>query len=393
MKEATLDKYGLNIATFNEVYNYLADEYKKIYGDDIDLSQNTPDGQRIGIESKVILDLQSLALSIYNGLDVDLAGGDQLNRMIKLAGISRMQATKSYAVADIICDYDLKLLKGYAVKDDNNKTWRTVSDYSLKKGSNQITLYSDDWGKVDALPNTIRKPDTIILGVKSINNPKKAVAGREEETDEDLRIRRNKSTENSAYSTVGGLYSKLANLYGVKTVTIYENDTHEKDDKLNLNAHSLWIIIDGGDNAEIAEIIAKNKTAGCGLKGTVEGMFQEQLERPNGTIFYYNHLVRWSIPIETQLKIRLKVKRKVKNIPISIDLIKEKLSSVIFDVANNAIATVLYSTIYQASDTFEAYDLEISKNGTTWANTVEANPDEKFIITIDNIHIDEEYLR
>jgi len=52
---------GITTETFDDIYNRLADGLKLIYGSDIDLSQNTPDGQRIGIIAKEILDGQSFA--------------------------------------------------------------------------------------------------------------------------------------------------------------------------------------------------------------------------------------------------------------------------------------------------------------------------------------------
>ena len=40
---------GVEIETFDEIYNRVAQGLKDIYGADIDLSQETPDGQRVGI--------------------------------------------------------------------------------------------------------------------------------------------------------------------------------------------------------------------------------------------------------------------------------------------------------------------------------------------------------
>lgn len=48
---------GIQVQTFNEIHTELSNEYKKVYGDDISLDQNTPDGQKVGIEAKLALDL------------------------------------------------------------------------------------------------------------------------------------------------------------------------------------------------------------------------------------------------------------------------------------------------------------------------------------------------
>lgn len=42
---------GLEIDTFRDLFQTLSDAYKDIYGQDIDLDQESPDGQRVAIEA------------------------------------------------------------------------------------------------------------------------------------------------------------------------------------------------------------------------------------------------------------------------------------------------------------------------------------------------------
>jgi len=59
---------GLTIQTFDEIYAELVAGYQAIYGTDINLDPDSPDGQRVGIEAKARLDAQAFALALYNQL-------------------------------------------------------------------------------------------------------------------------------------------------------------------------------------------------------------------------------------------------------------------------------------------------------------------------------------
>ena len=42
---------GIQVQTFQEIYDELAAGYRVIYGEDINLEPNSPDGQRVAIEA------------------------------------------------------------------------------------------------------------------------------------------------------------------------------------------------------------------------------------------------------------------------------------------------------------------------------------------------------
>ena len=100
---------GIEIQTFEEIYDELVDGYKTIYGSDIDLDENSPDGQRVAIEAQARLDLQSFGAALYNQLDPDFAIGTALNRLIKLSGISRNPSVRSSVSVTLTTDRILTL--------------------------------------------------------------------------------------------------------------------------------------------------------------------------------------------------------------------------------------------------------------------------------------------
>ena len=101
---------GIQIQTFEEIFNELVVGYQAIYGD-IDFSQNTKDGQVVGIEANLLLDLQSFGAYVATQLDPDFATGFMLRVIAKLCGISPRPATFSQWDLTVNSTRDLTLLR------------------------------------------------------------------------------------------------------------------------------------------------------------------------------------------------------------------------------------------------------------------------------------------
>ena len=206
---------GIEVQTFEEIYEELADGYKTIYGSNIEVGENSPDGQRIAIEAQARLDSQSFGAALYAQLDPDFAVGTALNRIIKFSGISRNPSVRSQVDVTIDTAYVLTIPTNYIVEDDIGQNWVTTAAEVLASGANTVTLYSENFGAYAAGVATVTNPLTIVLGVNSVTNAAIATVGEDEETDAELRIRRNLSLSSPETSTVGGLYTALGDIDNV----------------------------------------------------------------------------------------------------------------------------------------------------------------------------------
>jgi uncharacterized phage protein gp47/JayE len=381
---------GIQVQTFQEIYDELAAGYRSIYGEDINLDPDSPDGQRVAIEAQARLDLQSFGALLYQQIDPDFALGQRLNSLIKLSGITRRPATRSQVDVTLTTDRPLTLPADYAVEDDLGQAWTTLSTVDVLAGANTVTLFAENFGAVEADAGTVTEPVTFVIGVLSVTNPAAATVGRDEETDEELRVRRNRSLQNPATSTVGGLFTVIGNLPGVTDLAVYENDQDTTDTERNIPPHTIWAVVEGGAVDEIVEAIAKNKTGGTGLKGTVEGTYIETLQKPNGDEFQIFHTMKFDRPTEVPIFVQVTVTRKVSADPVDIELIKQTLAARVFRIGDNVIASDLYRTIYQAGDNFVATDMQISEDNITFIDgRIESAPDEKFTIATTDITVTE----
>lgn len=269
----TFDSTGVTISTFQENYDALASGYYSIYGNDISLEPESPDGQRVGIEARVITDFEEFVLNFYNSIDPNNAAGDMLERLARLsAGITRRPSTSSQADLDVTTDRSVVIPEGYTVEDQDGQVWVTRESYELGVGTSTITVYSEQFGEITSPAGSISTPTSTVLGVQSVSNPDDAVVGVDEESDQQLRNRLLVSKAARSTTGIGAIFNSLASNPQVTDLAVYENPTNEFDPQLSLEAHSIWVVVQGGSVADIAESIAKSKDSGAGMKGDVTGI-------------------------------------------------------------------------------------------------------------------------
>jgi len=381
---------GIQVQTFQEIYDELAAGYRSIYGEDINLDPDSPDGQRVAIEAQLVLDAQSFGALEYNQRDPDFALGQSLNSIIKLSGISRRPATRSQVDVVVTTNRPLTLPTDYAVEDDLGQAWTTLNAIDIPPGETTVTLFAENFGAVEADPATVVNPVTVVIGVLSVTNTLSAVVGIDEETDQELRVRRNRSLETPQSSSTGRMFTALANLPNVTDVAVYENDTDTTDSD-GIPAHSLWVVVEGGAVADIIETMTKNKTGGKGMVGSVTGTFSDPVARPNGTTFTIVHSMTFDRPVDVPVLVRLDATRKDAANPVDEALISQAIAARTFNIGENLLAGDLYRLAFNAGESFIPTNLEISRDsGATYTDgRILSDLNEKFSIAAGDVAVTE----
>lgn len=385
-----INEKGFQADSFTDILESLSNQLKAIYGQDIDLSQDTPDGQYVAIDAKIISDLQDLALYVYNSFDPDFAQGVQLDRLLKLLARTRIPAKKSSLDVNITVGETVTLDSDYTITDDLGQNWIIQNSQDVLTGTTLVTFLSEDYGSISLDSNSTFEQVTIIPQVTNLDNPSPAVVGRDEETDQQLKTRRNRILEINSFSTIGGIVGKILALDNVDDCIAYENKTNVYDPILDLNGNTYWLIVKGGDVSQIIETIAKYKTGGADTKGSVTGTYTETFTRSNGTTRQYIHEMSFDRPTQTEIYITLDVTKRNATDVIDTQAIKNVLTALDFNIAQNLTVTELYSYVYQAGNNFIANNLQLSKDNITYTSTLlTADYAEEFIITDANITINE----
>jgi uncharacterized phage protein gp47/JayE len=275
---------GIQTKTLEEIVASIVDGesdalgLRQIYGRDINIDSDTPDGQLVNIFALAVKDVLDLATQVYNSFDPDFAVGRILDQRCAINGIERQGATYTEIYVDVTVNRALTL----PGLDDSTSTPFTVRDaegnkFLLKNtkvfdaaGTDSLDFRAEESGSIRALPRTINRQVTITLGVTAVNNPSSpTIIGQDEESDYDLRIRRARALALPATGTADGILSSLLDVKDVSEAIVYENISNETDGD-DIPGHSIWCIVAGGSDKDIAEAIYLKRNAGCGMKGGTE---------------------------------------------------------------------------------------------------------------------------
>lgn len=289
-----LNADGLQTATRDELISYFTSAYQAIYGLDINLDSSGQDGQTINIQTQAILDIEDLLRQIYTSFDPDQAYGKTLDQRVAINGIQRQAGTSTVTNITVVVNQALNLygidqeaFPPYTVADNQGNQYVLQATVTIgAAGTYVYPFQAVTPGARPTTPNTITTPVSIVLGVVSVNNPTSYTSlGINEESDAELKIRRQKSVAIGSQGYLAGLVGALENITGVTSVMVYENVTGSTDSD-GIPGHSIWVIVSGtGSATDIAKAIYNKRNAGCGLKGTQTF----NIVQPGGSLF----VVRW----------------------------------------------------------------------------------------------------
>jgi uncharacterized phage protein gp47/JayE len=387
----SIDSTGINIDNLSDRIDELNTDLRSIYGENINLDQDTPDGQMVGIYSKLDIDSQESLVEIYNSRDPDTAVGVSLDVISKLSGLLRNPPTKSTVSIDVATSQDNVVLPdGYTISDSNNQNWVIDTETTiLTAGTQSVDFSAQNFGSLQALANTITTPVTIVIGVDSVTNPLDSTVGLDEETDEALRLRRARGTEKPSKSSIGSILASLLNdVQNVTDAVVYENKTDTYDPIRGINARTIWAVVEGGTDGDIAESLIKQKTIGADFKGSSSGEFSEVIQKPDGGSRTIVNTANFDRPTLTNIYIRVTLTKKNATDVIDEQAVKNALILKTFTINEDLTVTELYGNVYQGGTNFTASLLEVSKDDITYENELlDADFDEKFVITDGNIQI------
>lgn len=377
---ATLTETGIQIERLNDIVARLESGFRQIYGQNIDLSPNTPDGQLVGLLTQMKMDIEELAENIYRQLDPDVATGAWLEQRVAYAGLMRRTASYSYLRSVILTgEPNTPLYAGITASDPHKVRWILVADVQLdSNGSARADFRSEQFGAYNLAANTPLTIETITLGLNTATTFESAEVGVEEETDQQLRERFWISRTKNATNSAEAIAAKIRALPDVKQVRILENNTAERD-KWGVAPYSLNIIVDGGEDSQIADVIYHNKGAGVGLQGAVEVSLQRDNER---------RILRFDRVQSVDIQISMRCVRYEDFTEIDKDEIKRLLTTQAFEIGQSVSLSRLYSPINRVGG-FWVKELNIARKGQPLrAENVVLQPRELARILNADIHIE-----
>lgn len=382
---------GLVTQTYSEIVNDIVAKFTNIYGANINIEQNSSDGQWLGILAQMKADVLDLITQYYNNLDTDTAIGLAQQVLYKLNGLYIKAFTYSYCYVNVIATESVSLQgldenvesadgTGYTATDVNGNRWILVDSANLNAGTtNLLNFRAAELGAVTAQPNTINTMETVLKGIAGVNNPAaNYITGVTGETSSEFRTRRKKSMSVPSQGFKESIQSQMLALPNVTQCKVYENKT---DETVNtMPPHSFWVVVLGGTAQEIGQVIYANTPPGIPMKGSQS----VQVSRPSGDteMFYY----------DVAQPVNLYVQATIKNFnttSLDEDFIKSQLAQTVFDIQQTVTTDFISNVLKDAAgENTAVYDITVSTDNTNWAEySTPSGLDEYFVILVENINL------
>lgn len=277
-----LSSQGFTRTRLDERLTALQEAMRAIFGPTLNLDPDTMDGQALGIYAESISNLDQLAEDVYHSFNPQSAAGVALSRLVQLNGIRRIEGTYSTVTLRCVGSQGTVIPSGSLVKSTaTNATFETTEEAVIPaSGEIDVAARSAVKGALLAPAGTLTKIDTPIFGWQTATNLLDAAPGRNEETDEQLRLRRRASTSTPGQAIVDAMYGALTNIPEVRQAKVYEND-QDVIDANGLPPHSIYCIVEGGADADILDTIWLKKTAGTTTHGTTAGQVTDSMDNPH----------------------------------------------------------------------------------------------------------------
>jgi hypothetical protein len=370
---------GLQTKDNNTLVTDLVTGFQNIYAQNsevLNLDSNTPDGQLIQLFAYAGTTIRELITEVYNSCDPDKCVGAvqdnryQINYLERKTGSFTLQnititTNQTVTLEGLDASFNDENASSFTVSDNNGNVWFLVDTTTLLAGSTTLEFRAKNKGAVIPTIGTITNLVTIIPGVISaINNVGATSIGVEEESDSDFRIRRARSVTMASGNNVDNIEARLLALDGVVDVNIHENRTNETD-STNTPAHTIWAIVEGGANTDIADIIYEN-IGGSDTRGSIEV--------PLTTASLQEITIRFDRETIIPLYIRFDILPITDMGEINLDAIKDYIAeNLIFnigeDVETSKVTQVCADALLSDGGNGYAINVEVSNGGTATPST------------------------
>ena len=389
---------GLQIENYDTLLVNLQNDLNSIYatnGDTINFGAETPDGQFTNIITQMGSDIRELAQEIYNSFDPDKCSGViqdsryALNYITRNGGTYTIQnidvtANQTVTLQGLDANYNETDASAYTVSDNAGNLWYLIDTTTVQPGTVSLPFRSKSIGLVQPTIGTITTQVTTVLGITSvINSVAPTTLGTEQETDAQFRVRRNRSTERRGQNNTDAMLAQILDLEGVSDATTWVNSGTETD-STGTPAGFVWVIVEGGANADIADIIYTN-SCGRGTRGNV----YVDVPSVSGQVFNVKFDRPTPVPLYLKFDFQLTVELSAVNTAGIKDTIVENLIYNLNEAAETSKPTcVAKEAILQNGGGGYALNMEISTDGSDWTDYIpSASLANKFVVDATRITV------
>lgn len=393
---------GLTVLTYNQIVDRIEQIFKGIYGDDIDLNSNTPDGQVVRLLAEMFADEHDTMRELDSSFNPDTARGAAQDYRYRLNNLWRKNGLYTSIPATFTVNQTTQVagLDGqtpdeafaWGITDDTNDFLiNSTETFQPGQYTRQFTCTVRDAVNPPVGSITKQIADVNDINITNISNGAPTAIGARDESDIKFAARREESLVNSGMNCCDSITTELLNLPTVVNAKAYEHnysDYPDGDDADGIPLNTIWVVVNGGSAIEIAKAIYAN-ISGTATKGEQSYTLVSNSGQP--LTFNFDYAVTQNIYLKFTLQ------KLYPTFNIQVDNFKKYISdntSIDINAAidSSTMNTIIREAIVSNSEVVQIgavpINIELSTDGQNWTEYLEgAGKQTKYVLLPENIDV------
>lgn len=263
---------GASVPQTSDVLNGVLEDLNTAFGGNLNITNvATPQGYLAENLTSYIQTANSAIVYLLNQIDPAYAEGRWQDAIGRLYFMTRNPATATVVTCQLIGQPGAVLPAG-AVATDGVYLYSSLGTVSFNlSGTATVDFECSTLGAITCAANTLNKIAQVYPGWDAVNNPSAGVVGSDSENRVDFEYRRQQSVAENARDSLSSVRGTVFDVTNVLDVYAYENSTNSAVSvgatSYSVPAHSMYVAVVGGTDAEVAKAIWTKKPLGCGMSG------------------------------------------------------------------------------------------------------------------------------
>lgn len=244
--------------------------FRAVFGADLNLAAETPQGQFIGIAALFFAAQDEIAVHTANGLNLFTAAGLQLDDMGTLFSHPRIAGERSSVMATLTGTGGTIIAAGARARTTGGATFFLAERAVIgADGTIDGTFRSQALGPIVAGAGELTQIVDVVSGWTAITNAAAASLGRNAETDHQYQQRYRGEVAVHARDALEAIRARVLQVESVTGCRTVDNDTTVSvtTQGIAIAAGSLLVIVEGGTDADVGQAIAATKGIGTPTVG------------------------------------------------------------------------------------------------------------------------------
>lgn len=277
-------------------------EYKGVFGQDLIVTPDTPQGVLITAEALARAQLVNNNAAVANQINPNIAAGNFLDAILALMGVQRTPASQTVVPGVTLTGVsNTTISAGVKAQTAAGDQFASLSTVVIGlDGTATVDFAAVQFGPITCGANDLNLIVTNVLGWETVNNTNAGIVGSSTQSDQQARAYRNNTLAFQGVSLAEAITSALYNVTGVTSLTFQENiaATTQTINTISMVAHSVWACVRGGSDLDVAAALLENKSSGAAWNG---GTTVNVVEPASGQTY----AVKFDRPTEVPISVRV----------------------------------------------------------------------------------------